>query len=367
MTGVGVTLFLVCLIMTSNSLIHTASAAEKPLVSISQSAQEIWQRQQVFITLIVRTNDSFARLEVDDFKQQGFSIIPSEFKRIVTKKETQLILKWGIYPYVAGKQKLKLPTIVFRPNRGRKQILEVKELSVNVRQLPLYVSPTMPVGNISIENQWDNGSIVYTNDLIEWNVKVTGENVAPETMPPLSRNIASSTELQILPIQHEKETMFTEQGILQQERYNIPLKILKSGIFNFPQLSQQYFEPNSGKLKKSTLTQPFVISLNKWIYIALMILALALYVKLMFIISDFAKARISLMLKRRQAVKLFTQAQNYLQLRSAVNQLSMVEGWGANLSFNSFLDKWEKSFGRSMTLKNKINHLQDEYFSVGNS
>ena len=58
------------------------NAKSTPTIKLSQSAEQVWQRQQVLITLTVITDDPFARLEFDSFSHEGFSINPFELQRL---------------------------------------------------------------------------------------------------------------------------------------------------------------------------------------------------------------------------------------------------------------------------------------------
>ena len=342
-------------------------AKEIPLLKIKQSAQQIWQRQQLIITLELITKDPFARLEADDFQQKGWDISAFPLQRIEQKTKTRLILKWIAFPFIAGKQTIKLPEIAYRPNRGRKQLLTqlvtINDINIQVKKLPIYIPPTMPVGKIKLQNRWNNGLLINTQDLSEWKIHVIAKNVVKQTMPAIKQQIISNESLQILPIQSSTKVLKSDSGIINQRSYIIPFKAQTNGQLKLPKIELQYFEPESGKLQTARLNPPFVIALNHglfWILASVgTFFILFVFSKILLLIINFIKKGYRI----KQAIKLLDKAKNYPQLRSAIIQLAIVEGWDANLTLPKFLQRWENKFGKSIELEEKISRLQKQYFS----
>ncbi len=339
------------------------NAKEKPQISLTQSQESVWQRQQVIITLEVKTDDPFSRLEIDSFQEKGLTIVPYKQQRIENKEHVLLIKKWAVFPFIAGNRMLKLPEVVYRPNGGRKQKLALKELSLNVRKLPVYVPPTMPVGNISLISTWDNSWLTSPNNLLEWKIQVKGEGVAQQTLPPITRQIVNQKTLRFLPAKSNQKTLFLDQGITNQISYSIPLKATQSGLVDLPIIDVQFFEPVSGKLQKTQLSPPLILSLNKWLQGLITIFALFGLIILFVILFRIFKQILLKLVKRRQAFKALSEANDYQEIRNALNQLSKSYGWGNNLSLTEFLSKWQREFGDSAELEQTLNNLKAFQFS----
>lgn len=345
-------------------LVHGSVMAKEQLeVRLTQSAQKVWQRQQLLITLEVTTNDPFSRLEIGGFNPQGFEVISYQQQRIEAENKIRLTAKWVLFSFIAGKQKLQLPRIRYRPNRGRIQTLETQQLSLQVMRLPLYVPPTMPVGIISLKNKWSNGMLVTTNNLLEWEIEVSGEGVAPASMPPLIRQIKNATQLQILPLQKSPAVNKTASGITNQHTYKIPFKALHNGSLNFPSVEVQYFDPVEGKLQKTSLSTPFVLSLNKWLVavigLFLLLFTAWLVIKLIkYLMTVFKKTA-----QQKDAMRKLSNATSYQQLRMGLNELSLLYGWGDNLPLSEFLKQYQQQTGDSARLASAIKVLQESRFS----
>jgi len=110
---------------------------------------------------------------------------------------------------------------------------------------------------------------------------------------------------------------------------------------------------------------PFVVALNQglfwFLFLIATLIALFVFIKLLLLLINFWVKYY----REKQAIKLLDKAKNYSQLRSAVIQLSVVEGWSDNLSLPKFLQVWEKKFGKAPRLEEKLEKLQRQYFSGG--
>ncbi len=359
-------ILLICSLLSilSSSIV----SAEKPIsVKLSQSSQQVWQRQQVLITLEVVTDDPFSRLEVDIFSQNGFSVTAFDLQRIESNKHTTLTIKWAVFPFIAGKQALKLPRVRYRPNSGRMQTLALKALPLNVRRLPLYVPPTMPVGKISLKNSWEKGWLVITHNLLEWQVTVKGKGVAKQFMPPLSRQLESTDAIEILPLQKSDKTIKTVTDLTHQRHYIIPLKVRSNGFVNLPKIEIQYFEPISGKLAKTHLSPPFVIALNRWLLGFIFLLFVALLSVFLFMLVTKIKHVFNKQKKQKQAIRQLSQATNYQQIRAALNQYALVKGWGENVALKTLPMLKAQGGVTSVLLEETINKLLAIQFSQKSS
>ena len=231
---------------------------EKLTIDLNLSKETVWQREQVIITLEVKTKDMFARLDREDFKQDGLSIVPFDLEQEEKGKDLTLRYQWAVYPFIRGEQQLKLPRIRYRPNSGRPITLSLKPLFLKVLSLPIYVPPTMPVGKISLNSQWDNGHIILSRRIQHWNILADSIGVAPQTLPAITRQLRSNNSLQVLPPQRTSKIVKTRGGVLSNNQtklirsqiYQVPLKALSMGILKFPEVSVQYFDPELGSCRK---------------------------------------------------------------------------------------------------------------------
>ncbi len=355
--------------------LHSADySVDAPLLKATLSSQEVWQREQVVISIEVATTDSFARLQIDEFKPN-----PEQFIRIVelgeqtqhkiqselTDERYLLGKRWAVFPLQAGETTLKLPRIRYRPSRGSIKTLATPELSLTVKLLPIYVPPTMPVGEISLQSEWQNGVFITTKKLNQWQIGLTGNGVFEPTMPPLSRQLKQTENLQILPEKLERKQVNTDTGLVHQYTYHVPIKAKQWGVLALPDISVQYFDSVLGKIKKTEINNPVVIALSRiqqWI-IGLFLTAVLL--TLVLILGYKTKHHISKVVEKRKAIESLQQSTNYKEARQAIERIAISYGLGENKTLHHFLIQWQQKYGHSSTLEKAIGQLINYGFDKG--
>ncbi len=342
---------------------YSVHAKTSPDISLTQSAQTVWQREQLLVSLSVKTDDPFARLEIGDFKQTGFHILPYDQQRITTDSGTQLIAKWAIFAFIAGKHPLQLPRIRYRPNRGRIQTLETPEIQLQVRRLPVYVPPTMPVGSLHLTNQWNDKPLIVTNHLKSWQITVLGKGITDVTLPPLRRQLLSNRSIQILPFQKTFQALMDKTGIQTETHYTVPVKPMSNGLLSFPPIAVQYFDPTDGKLKKASLSPPLVLALDRWLIVLMSLVILFLCIVLFIFLTTRLKQALKKSIQRKQAFAFIKSAPNYQQVRKGLQQLAEIEGWGTNITLTEFALRWGDKHQNFTSLQPTIQSLQTYQFS----
>jgi len=348
-----------------------AHAAEnfKPVPIISLSQSEVWQRQQIILTLAIPTPDEFARLEVEELDLSNFEVIALPFERSeITGIKNQYTIKigWILYPLVAGQYEIELPQVIYRPNGGRKIKLKIPPQKLSVKSLPSYIPATMPVGEVLINNSMSPeklGGIYNTQTLLNWNIELITKNVLPQTIPPILRQVKSSEALDVFPETLDKKVIKTYKGLQNELRYQVPIKALKSGKLDLPALSIQYFDPDDAKLKRAKSEPLNYWAVNyylQWFIFVILVLGLLFALLKLFQLSY---RSFSARQKIRLAVQKINQAENIQQLRAALHELSKAKGWGDNATLQELLKSWKKQVGESIQLQSSLENLQAEQFS----
>ena len=342
-----------------------------PVISLSQS--EVWQRQQVILTLAIPTPDEFARLEVEEFDLSNFEVVALPFDRSPNRdaqpqSANQYTVKvaWILFPLVAGQYDIELPQIYYRPNSGRKIKLKIPLQKLSVKSLPSYIPATMPVGEVMINNSMSPekpGGIYNTQTLLNWNIELITKNVLPQTIPPILRQVKSSEALDVFPETLDKKVIKTYKGLQNDLRYQVPIKALKSGKLDLPALSIQYFDPEDAKLKRAK-SKP----LNYWAvnYYLQWFIFMIIIVGLLFVLLKFfqvSRQYFSARQKIRLAVQKINQAENIQQLRAALHDISRAKGWGDNVTLQQLPKSWKKQVGDNIQLQSSLESLQTEQFS----
>jgi len=340
----------------------------KPAVKLSLSKEVVWQREPVTVTLEVVSNDTLSRLDSKKFEQDGFTILAYE-QQIKEEKNKQILrLKWAVFPLMLDnntkKVEILLPRIRYRPSSGRPITLDLKALSLTVKPLPLYVPPPMPVGKVSLQSEWNHGRFIYSKKLFNWSVISKSLNVAPQTLPALSRYFKNTEELTFLPFRKSSKIEKKQQGINTHQHYQIPIKAVAVGRLNLPNIAVQYFNPETGLIEKTSISIPVVMVINHWL---LAILGFALLLLLAFVWLK-AISRVKGILKRRtqikQALQALKSANSYSKIQSALMQYALAKKGKNNISLGQFVKSCDLNKKDQLALEALIEKLQLSEFSL---
>ncbi len=351
-------------------LLSTSAWSEIPEPTIKLSVENVWQRQQLIISVTVETDDPFAKLRIDDFKQEGLVIIPLTKETIEINRNGMphysLSEKWAVFPFIAGEHQIHLPRIRYHPNSGSLKTLIIPDFPLKVRQLPLYVPPTMPVGQVTLQSDWGEGLLINTKSLVHWQLMVTGLGIARQTLPSISRQVSTTDSYDVFPAQYKTEVIETEEGIAHQQILTIPLKATQSGRLQLPVITIQYFNPVLGKLQIEQLKPPFVIALNKWLIGFIGLIGLALSISLVLLLSYKIKNGLRKRARYHQVLSQLEKAETYPQIRDALNQFAIIQGWRSNLTLSEFEALWRQDKSTSIGLETDINKLLKHQFAREN-
>ena len=355
---------LLAILVVGNSLVQGAEFF-KPVPAVFLSLTEVWQRQEVIVTIMVETPDEFARLEADEYSYSNFGIHEIPFERVKTDEGKYIVkIGWVLFPLVEGEYGIELTDVFYKPNSGRKIRLKIPYQELKVKPLPTYIPATMPVGKVMITNAVKTDRKIHdTENLINWNIALTTNSVLPETIPPILRQVKTTDALDVFPVTTDKKITPTFQGIINNNNYDVPVKALRSGFLDLPTLSVQYFDPEDAKLKRIT-SQP----LNHWVinrYLQWFFLGLMLLGALLVLIKLFKIMQAYLLKRRmiRQAINAIEQANNTEEVRTALHSLSQAKGWEANATLQKLLKNWESQKGQDLVLDSLFNELQAVQFS----
>lgn len=350
------------LVFLSTVLFNASVLASTPEIELSLSKDTVWQREQVLATLVIKSSDKLSRIEAEEFEQDGFTIVPVDMKRVEDENGVTTTLKWFLFAYLAERQKLELPRIRYRPSTSRPVELELPEQFLNVRPLPIYVPPTMPVGEVALQQSWDDGFIVSAKKLFDWQVKAESQNVSPQTLPAISRQLVSSPRLQVFPHEKQIEQSQNKKGIQIVQQYTIPIKGLTAGRIDFPKIEIQYFDPINARLNKVTIDTPPVFALFSWmIWSGLIVLAL-LGIWLGSYFLPKLRSWYTCKQQKKRALENLSAAKNYHEIKKSLSEFASAKGLHANSALEVFAEAF-KNTGAHAVIKSHMQTINEIQFS----
>lgn len=361
-----VRLFLSLILLIFSLPIYSASIQNDLNIKLSFSKNKVWQREQVIIKLEVVSKDKLARLDSDNFELEGFTVVPLLQESVEIKDELHLRHSWQVFSQNSGEHTIALSNIKYRPNSGRAVVLKLPQKTLSVTALPIYIPPIMPVGKIAIEGDLKRGWNLLANRLYQWDISILTKQVAPETLPAISRLLRSSKEVQILPFKKIRKTI-NHADASYEINYQIPFKALSIGRLDLPKIEIQFFNPELGKIEKAVLEQPIVLVVNYFLLMLLSVIFIAFIAMIALRIFFKFKQRLITKKKIKEALFLIKQAENYPQIRAALSRFSVAKGWQENATLESFyqnlIENSQQGCKANGQLKNLLDQLQKYQFS----
>lgn len=308
--------------------------------ALTISSTQPWEHQQVLVDVSVSTADRFASLSTKTLRIPGFEVFPiapSMDKTIDNDiGQSMMRLGWVLSPLAAGQYHIELPPIEYRKSGRTERTYYFPKQTINVKALPPYIPPTMPVGRIHIASHVASDTVIFPNRLHYWDVTLIGNGVSPNWMPPLSRQIQSNNAIQFFPASTERVPLAKRDGLHSRVSYHIPFKAITNGRLALPYMRIQYFDPDSGRLVFASHRpqSALVMSTSLWILfggalcLVLLWTGISLYRKFCLVRQRYRF--------RKMAIVAIRQARSFIELRRALKPLAKAEGWPSNMTLQTF-------------------------------
>ena len=304
-----------------------------------------WVREQVLVTLEVITPDRFAGLVIEPQPLPGFEVIPlaAERERIETADGERTRLRTGLalFALLPGNHKVRLPPVQYRLDGGTRRLFPLPEPVLEVKALPPYVPPTLPVGKLSIGSTLEPASALQGRELGFWHITVQAESVPTHWLPPLRKILISSDDIRFLPAKSAPSVQPDSTGVHAQRDYHVPFIPQANGRLSLPDLTLQYFDPASGRLERivHNPARPLVLGTPARVAAGVIILSLLLY-------GAPKVWRKGVALRRRQrerraALADLEMAEDAAALRAALRRYAAAAGGSGNLT----MSEWQQRFG----------------------
>ena len=311
--------------------------------SFSTNASSIWQRQQIIMATHIVTHSKFATIKLGEFTQEGF-----ESYKLKSSREDlgngvyRLTSGWTIYPLLAGKQHINFPAVNYRLKGKVQRKFIPSNIQLNVRKLPSYIPPLMPIGKIAIDSIIAVGSN-NTDKSHTVSVNISSNTVLPTTLPNLPQNFILDSNIIIgettSNIINEAENNIPSSSI----QHNVPVAFNRSGVYHFPELTLKYFDVTSGRIATVTGNPINTLILLPWLRNSLLIIMLAILTRIIITANKRINIFLQLRKERRHIIKATLVATSAHELHQLLNKYARTYNWGDNMTLNNWLAIWEKN------------------------
>ena len=344
------------------------SVQGKPIeITTHLSTAKPWQRQQILFTVTVRTPELFATLHAAELPRQtnrDSLTLPVVNNRITTQagEINEIKTGWVIYPNQSGKQLLEIPTIQYQVSGLTARTYYLPPISLDVRSLPPYLPPTIPVGEVKIDTSMASAGVQQPDLLQYFSLTLTSETVLPHSFPALIRQIQSDSRLQVYPATIERNTQADFAGVHSTVRYQVPFKVLKNGRYSLPDLQFQYFDPASGRLKNVNYPLNAHWALSRPLRYSLLLIFTVLVLSISYFLAQRIKRYLRYQAQRKHALQLIHAAKDAQHLRSAMRVLATAEAWPNNLSLTEWQRQWRATYRTDKAEASLFNQLSNQLY-----
>lgn len=331
------------------------------------STAQPWERQQVIIEVEVIAEDAFASLHSRQLNIPGFDVfsIPASVDKNSADDSGRLVMRigWVLLPLTAGQYLIDVPPVEYRKSGQAERTYYFPKQTINVKALPPYIPPTMPVGRIHMTSRLQSDTLFLPGLLSYWDVTLTGNGISPNWIPPISQQIKSNNDMQFFPATAARVPFVNRDGLHGEVSYHIPFKPIRSGRLNLPSLRIQYFDPENAKIMIAKYQpQPALV-----FSMTLRIIVGGLLLLTLFWTGKYLYGKFCLLWQRHRlrqaAISGITQAQSVVELRMALNLLAKAKGWPINMTLRHFASHCRNKAKASNDLFDLLNQLSHACYS----
>ena len=316
----------------------------EPIISLSNNIP--YERQQFILNVSIKSDDSTSRLSIrEDFKINGFESTSLPFSRIKEKDGTYTNkIGWALTALKNGEQKIELPPLEYSVSGVLRKQFYLPHKVINIKPLPSYVPPTLPIGKITVQSQPPLTWLLQTDTLTYWKINIRGNVNNAYRLPAILRQIRSNSDFHFLPVNSKYLSEISTNNLLSVTNHIIPFKSLGSGYLKLPDLTIQYFDPNNGEIKDVTYESSRIFVLGLFWQLILSAFALyIIYILFYFIYIKAVKFKISLA-KRTQALESLQEIKNTKQIKESMRLIAEAECWPENMTISQWGNNWKNKY-----------------------
>ena len=325
-------------------------------------ARDAWFNQPVRLVLWIGSDSPYASLETAAIQQPGVEAVElpamRQSRAVAGTTLTEYRVGWVFYPRVTGPVELELPPLRFRRDGLVTHRIELPRIRLQVRPLPRFVPPTLPIGPLALEVEAPKGMLLRRGRLEFLRLRILGEAPPGQSLSGLLRQFRSDERVTFYPPRDRTQ----EEGGWRDGRhatvYEIPCASRATGPAPLPVLRLQYFDPGTGKLVTRHQALGRYLSLPRWLlWAGMLLLALGVALSLRALYRVIAR-RLRTWRGYRTALRVLRRAQTPAELKDALMEIAAAETWSRNLTLAAWLRHWAGRYPRLAWIADDIQRLQ---------
>ena len=332
------------------------------VVDMKISARKVWQRQQILATVNIKSADRFFQMEAEPFKLSGFEVRPFVMAREPIDNDPHyrslVQLGWAIFPLVSGEFTLEPPMLSYVQGGITKRKFFLPRIDFQVRELPAYIPPNMPVAKVRITSSIVTEGLLRTGHLAYWNITLSAKDTLAYWLPPVLHNVQSTNQIDYLPAKSRHDLHIDADGVRAQVIHEVPFKPRRTGTVDLPRLKLQYFDPDTGRIESIYYQTPPVTAWNAPIIMLFAVLMIVLLVRgASWLIQRYTRHR-----QRESAILAVSEAGTAKEIQLGLRRYAAAEGWPANLTLSDFLRIWQQRYCTSTELTILLQRMSQQLY-----
>lgn len=309
-------------------------------VNTSISTLSPWKKQQVLVKFEFITKAPIVVFDTPKAYSNHSDIIPLEISsEPVThnnKQWTRHSSGWAIYPKQAGIHQLALPAIRLVRDGVTTHRFYPPLVNLNVKNLPVYIPSTMPVGKLDFKIIDKPTSPIFLNNIGKLQLKLTGYGNEPTSLPVLNPQLKSTEAISIYPPEIIVNHHSTQHGIRTEAIYDVNFKINQQGSHDFAEINLPYFDPANGTIKPLTKTIGTIYSIHPWGVIIGSILLLGLIYRVIDKLWRWMNNQWQAYIRYKNALIQISKANSPHTIKHCLKLISIAEDWPSNMTIRQW-------------------------------
>jgi len=250
--------------------------------NIDSNNIKLWRRQLLTITISINTDEEFSYIKQIDNSIDGFKLVSAN-QSIKAPGENYFTKKLLIYlwPKKPGAHSILLkPVKLFLSGRAIK-IINIPELTLDVKALPSYLPPGFPVGHIELDISYNSTSLlpfIFIKDQISSaHYQLISKGLHPDFIPAYFQYLKADS-LTTLQSREIKTSISSDNKFTFTQTHETPFVTNRNGLISVNDIKISYFDPVESKIVSFKTGSNKLLSVNGSFYILIIILLLVLMV-----------------------------------------------------------------------------------------
>jgi len=342
----------------------------KIAVQYSLSSTVVVAGQAIIVSYQVESNDAFISLRTDyDIKKGEEFIVLKTLKQTLSptsNRRYRYTLKAFFSTVRSGEVDFKVPDLVYSEGGSDTYRIRFAAQAIQVESLPPYLPPYIALSDIKIDSSLSETpswfSPFFTGRVYYWDIVLKSRNGSLQSMPEISSQISSNSQIQFLPAEIIRETAKNHDEVVQKMSYNIPFKVKANGQIALPRIRLQYFDPVQKRLIIKQYVASEIFSLNQYVYWLVLIICSIGVIYFIYMMKIYGyqiyKSLKALNHGRRQ----LRQATNAQQIRTGMKVFGKSLGWSGNISLKEWGGHWRNAMGAGYGIDEDLHLLAKELY-----